>query len=264
MRALRVAAAGLGALAVLSLPAAAHAGVVVRDAGSITYNAAPATGLGERVDVGIENGLAFVTSERGVTTSSADCTETDPNRVDCTISPAFVVNMLGLDDSLSGVLVTGTQTLEAHGRGGGDTIEGTVNADRLFGEDGGDTLFGLNGNDVLDGGPGDDYFEDGPGDDSASGGPNNDTFTVGVGRDDIAGGDGQDTADFSGRTGDVTVTPNDVADDGEAGEGDNVHSDIESVTGGSGNDRIVAGPSASYLYGGSGNDSITGGPGEQR
>jgi hypothetical protein len=62
----------------------------------------------------------------------------------------------------------------------------------------------------------------------------------------------------------VTITLNDQADDGEPGEGDNVRAAVESATGGSGNDRIVAGPNSSYLYGGAGNDSITGGPGEQR
>ena len=265
MRALRIAAAGMGALAALSLPATALAGVVTQDANAITYSADAATGSGERVDVGIESGMAFVISERGITSSPPGCTiQPDSTRVDCPISPAFVVNLLGFDDSLSGTDVTGTQTLEAHGRGGDDRLDGTRNADRLFGEEGSDNLVGLGGNDLLDGGPGDDYFDDGPGDDTVSGGPNNDSFTVGTGRDDISGGDGQDTADFGARTGAVTITPNDQADDGEAGEGDNVHSDVESVTAGSGNDRIVAGPNASYLYGGAGNDSITGGPGEQR
>jgi Ca2+-binding RTX toxin-like protein len=264
MRALRILAAGIGALAVLGLPDSALAGVVVRDASSITYNADPATGSGERVDVGIENGLAFVSSERGVTSSSPGCTEPDPNRVECPITPAFIVNLLGFDDSLSGSQVTGPQTLEAHGRGGDDTIDGTQNADRLFGDEGGDRLVGTGGNDLLMGGPGDDSFDDGPGDDSLSGGPNNDGFVVGTGRDDISGGDGQDTADFRDRTGGVTITLNDQADDGEPGEGDNVRSDVESATGGSGNDRIVAGPSSSYLFGGAGNDSITGGAGEQR
>ena len=194
MRRLQIAAAGIGALAALGLPATALAGVVDRTASSITYTADPATGSGERVDVGIDGGFAFVTSEGGVTSSS--CTETDPTRVDCTISPAFIVNLLGFDDSLSGSQVTGAQTLEAHGRGGGDTIDGTQNADRLFGDEGGDTLGGSGGNDLLDGAAGDDYLDDGAGDDTVSGGPNNDSFTVGPGRDDISGGDGQDTARY--------------------------------------------------------------------
>jgi len=264
MRALRIAAAGVGVLAALSLSAPALAGVAARDANAITYTADPAAGAGERVDVGIENGLAFVFSERGVTSSSPGCSETDPIRVDCTISPAFIVNFLGFDDSLSGSQVTGAPTLEAHGRGGDDSLEGTQNADRLFGDEGSDRLVGAGGNDVLDGGPGDDSFDDGPGDDLVSGGPNSDGFVVGVGRDEIFGGDGIDTADFSARTGALTITLDDRADDGEAGEGDNVHADVESATGGSGNDRIVAGPNSAYLYGGAGNDSIAGGPGEQR
>ena len=262
MRALRIAAAaGLLALA-LALPGQALAGTVTQDANAITYNASP--GGDESVTVGIESGLAFVSSGRGVTSSAAGCTEPDPNRVECDPSPLFIVNFLGFSDALDADQVTGATSVEAHGAGGDDTLEGTQNGDRLFGDDGGDRLEGVGGNDVLEGAAGDDSFDDGAGDDAISGGPNNDFFSVGTGRDAISGGDGSDTADFGPRTGPVTITLNDQADDGEAGEGDNVGSDVESATGGSGNDRIVAGPSSAYLYGGAGNDSITGGPGEQR
>jgi hypothetical protein len=262
MRALRLVAAGIGVV-VLALPGQALAGTVTRTEAAITYDADPATGVGERVDIGIENGLAFVYSDRGVT-GSFPCTEDPPNRVDCPLTPAFIVNFLGFNDSLGAEEVTGPATLEAHGRGGDDNLSGTPNADRLFGDEGGDSLYGGAGNDLLDGAAGDDYLYDGDGDDSVSGGPNNDTITPGGGRDTFSGGDGTDSVEYTQSTQPVTITADGQPDDGAAGEGDNVATDIESLYGGIANDRIVAGPNANTLRGYAGNDSITGGPGEQR
>ncbi len=66
------------------------------------------------------------------------------------------------------------------------------------------------------------------------------------------------------RSAPVTITLDDRPDDGEAGEGDSVGSDVEDVTGGAGNDRIVAGPVGTRLHGGAGNDMIKGSPLEDR
>jgi hypothetical protein len=251
----------IGAL-VLAVPVQARAGTVARDANAITYQATATTDK-ESVAVGVENGMAFVTSERGAT-SPGNCTQTDPNRVDCPLTPAFVVLLLGFDDSVVADLVTGLETLEAHGGAGGDSLSGTPNADRLFGDEGGDSLEGKGGNDQLDGGPGDDTFYDGPGEDTVTGGPGNDTWHPGPGRDSFSGGVGGDRADYGDRTAPVTITLNDQPDDGESGEGDNVASDVEDAIGGSGNDRIVAGPFGTLLRGGGGNDTMTGSPGEDR
>jgi hypothetical protein len=261
MRASLLMAAAVGAVA-LALPGQALAGTVTQNAAAITYTADPATAADERVDLGFENGMAFVSSERGVT--SPDCTETDPNRVDCPLTSAFIVNLLGFNDTVNADQVTGGATLEAHGGSGDDDLSGTPDADRLFGDEGIDRLGGKAGNDILDGGPGDDTFDDGIGDDAVSGGPNSDFFHVGPGRDTISGGDGTDGVEYGPRTAAVTITLDGQSDDGEAGEGDNVGADVESAFGGSGNDRIVAGPNSNTLRGGAGNDFITGGPGEQR
>ena len=266
MRALRIAAAGIGALAALGLPGSALAGVVVRDANSITYNAGPA-GSGESVDVGIDGkraGVRRLRPGRHVVVPGLHPT-TDSTRVDCTISPKFIVNLLGFDDSLSASQVTGAQTLEAHGRGGDDNIDGTQNADRLFGDEGVDRLVRQRAATTS--------WTAAPGTTLRR----RARQRLGLRRPEqrrVHGGHGPrrhlrrrragHAPSSEDRTGGVTITLNDQADDGEAGEGDNVHSDVESATGGSGNDRIVAGPSSSYLYGGAGNDSITGGAGEQR
>ena len=61
----------------------------------------------------------------------------------------------------------------------------------------------------------------------------------------------------------MTITLDGVADDGEAGEGDNV-GPAESATGGAGNDRIVGNDLGGYLFGGPGNDTITAGKAEDR
>lgn len=248
---------------VLAFSASALAGTVTSGGGVITYNADQATGASEVVDIGVENGQAFVYSDHGVT-ASGGCTQTDPNRVDCAIPSAFVVNMLGFDDRVDATRVTGAATIEAHGGGGGDDLRGAGNADRLYGDVGNDSLSGGGGSDVLEGGPGENYFYDGDGDDVANGGPNQDTFLPGTGRDTISGGDGPDTVDYTDRAAPVTITLDGNADDGEAGEGDNVRPDVESAFGGSAGDRIIATAGANTLRGGAGNDAITAGTGEQR
>ncbi len=96
------------------------------------------------------------------------------------------------------------------------------------------------------------------------GGPGGDTFTGGPGPDTFSGGDGSDTVSYAARTAPVTITMNGVADDGQAGEGDNIGADVEDVTGGSGADVIIGGPLGSRLHGGPGNDAIKGGPQEDR
>src|SRR5207244_13288502 len=93
--------------------------------------------------------------------------------------------------------------------------------------------------------------------------------TSGSGDDVLSGGlmDGGPGADtmtdgrvtYEDRTNPLTVTLDGIANDGEAGEGDDV--ERAAVFGGGGNDTLTAGASGSGLAGGPGNDVITGGPG---
>jgi hypothetical protein len=62
----------------------------------------------------------------------------------------------------------------------------------------------------------------------------------------------------------VTITLDGQADDGEAGEGDNIAADVESAAGGAGADNIALGATGGTASGGGGNDSIKGSPGEDR
>ncbi len=103
---------------------------------------------------------------------------------------------------------------------------------------------------ALNGGAGDDTLIGGPADDLLEGGP---------GADVLRGGAGDaDQVSYADRTADLRLTEDGVADDGEAGEGDDLGSDIEVIYGGRGNDYIIGGPGDSVIEGYEGNDSIFG------
>ncbi|MGI9658498.1 MAG: calcium-binding protein, partial [Gaiellaceae bacterium] len=125
--------------------------------------------------------------------------------------------------------------------GENDRIETDVEA--ILGGSGADVLNGNNGANTLSGGPGDDVL----------GGA--------LGADVLIGGDGIDSVSYVTRTGDLTVTLDGVADDGETGEGDSVAADIENVTGGLGDDLIIGSAVANTLQGGPGDDILDGGGG---
>jgi Ca2+-binding RTX toxin-like protein len=157
------------------------------------------------------------------------------------------VNVIG--NTLNNVIdvETGYGAASIHGGSGNDTIrvDGTDN-ELLFGDAGNDSLVGGVGNDTIHGGPG------------------NDTLDGGPGSDDMYGDGGSDTADYSHRGLGLNISLDNVANDGprsDPSEQDNVHSDIETVLGGSGADRIVGNPFANKLVGNAGNDTIFGGDG---
>jgi Ca2+-binding RTX toxin-like protein len=290
------------ALLLALAPAAAQAGTVTWTSSAVTYNAAGDAGAAENVAVGVEEGSAYVYSERGVTEDTSECApDPDESRaVSCTPTPAFIVFLLGFDDTASPGNAIGAATIEAHGGAGADTLIGSPNADKLYGDGGSDQIEGRGGNDLLeggaegdslDGGPGNDTIaggdeddnigggegndaidggngadsiDDGAGDDTVIGGPANDFWRPGTGRDVFTAGDGIDAVAYETRTAGVTMTLAGGADDGESGEGDDLGSTAEIATGGSGADRIVGNAAGNTLVGGGGNDSLTGGSGEDR
>ena len=164
------------------------------------------------------------------------------------------------------------------GSGFADTIAGDSGANGLSGGDGADSLIGGAGNDVLTGGGGHDALDGGPGDDAIGGGDGNDTITGGPGNDamgggegddvfllpgsspdgadTVAGGPGTDTADYSARTGDLSLSLDGAANDGAPGEGDNL--DVENLLAGSGSDLLQGKPGEDNLLdGGPGTDEVT-------
>ncbi len=116
-------------------------------------------------------------------------------------------------------------------------------------------LFGGGANDLLLGGSaGDEY----------NGGIGNDTMLAGRdpgGSDVFAGNDGEDFVDYAGRTAPLTATLASGADDGEAGEYDNIDVSVENVRGGDGDDQLTGSAASNKIWGGAGNDVIIGGEG---
>ena len=214
------------------LPAISPAGAlgasasVDKEHDALAYLAA--TGEKNNVSVSV-SGRTFTVTDTGATISAGTgCTSVNPNQVTCTDVPGGPINYVGvvagdLDDSV--------------------TINGST-ASWLDGGSGNDRLVGGPGNDWLWGSAGDDYLDSR------------------LGADLMNGGDGKDVADFSSRTGALTITLDGNAGDGEAGENDNVGNTIEEVLSGSGNDTITGGSAANSLNGGAGNDTLTGGAGD--
>ena len=142
------------------------------------------------------------------------------------------------------------QRYEMLGGAGSDDLTGSTGLDIIDGGDGRDVLRGGAGGDVLVGAGGDDDLDGGDGDDRVDGGS---------GSDELDGGAGNDTASWWQETGDVTVTLDNVRNDGLAGE--DWALDIERVQGGSGNDVLAAGATPAFLEGGAGDDALTGSAG---
>ncbi|MEA2183039.1 MAG: hypothetical protein QOF69_2224 [Solirubrobacteraceae bacterium] len=135
--------------------------------------------------------------------------------------------------------------------------------------DGNDILGGTSFPDVMKGGPGNDILSSYEGDDKLDGGPGDDTFDPQLGADDVVGGAGHDTIAYHRTSAQsVSVTLDDQPNDGEPTEKDNVHGDVEDITGGKGNDLLVGNELANVLSGDvdptigvDGNDTIDGGGG---
>ena len=154
--------------------------------------------------------------------------------------------------------------------------DGGEGDDRLYGQAGNDLLLGdgfvsiEGGDDVLRGRGGDDILGGNLGDDRLFGGSGNDTLEYGSfgargddGTDEISGGDGIDTVlyGFHGHV-PVSVSLNGAADDGTAGEHDDVHSDVENIVGGDSHDVLEGDAVANHLDGAHGNDKLFGAGGD--
>ena len=99
----------------------------------------------------------------------------------------------------------------------------------------------------------------GDGSDNLSGNGGSDTLDGQLGADNLTGGDGTgiDRVIYP-RFNAVTVTIDDVANDGELGEGDNVRSDNEQVEGSIAGDSLTGSDRDETLLGGLGNDTLDG------
>jgi Ca2+-binding RTX toxin-like protein len=134
----------------------------------------------------------------------------------------------------------------------------------IIGGEGNDKLNGGSGPDLIKGNTGNDTINGNGGADQIYGDEDQDLFDGGAGADRIAGGTGNDTASYATRTTPVTVTIDGVANDGTPatsttpGEGDNVLTDVENLTGGSAADKLTGSSAANVIYGSGGADQING------
>jgi Ca2+-binding RTX toxin-like protein len=124
---------------------------------------------------------------------------------------------------------------QVRGDEGNDTVLGDDGNDRVMGGPGRDTVSGGVGNDFVYGDCGCVYYEDDDGNDILNGDTGNDTLYPAGGKDVVNGGAGVDTATYEGFRGDgvtVRLSLDNLANDGPAGEADNIGplGDVENLT----------------------------------
>lgn len=228
----------LAALA-LVLPAPAFAGTFSKEGATLVYTG---TNAGETISGYLSGStLRFTTYPAGTTfTATSGCVNDIPAYIDC-----------------PSVLYT---RYEARGLGGADHFSAIGNIPAtLYGGEGDDILDGYDQADTLVGGGGDDWLRGNGGPDSLSGGAGADRLEGGTGGDTIGGGDGVDVANYNyGVAPGVTVSIDGVANDGNAGEGDNVLPDVEDLWGSPFNDTLTGSSGPNTIRGAAGNDTITG------
>jgi Ca2+-binding RTX toxin-like protein len=223
------------ALALAAGPATALAATASVSRDALTYEA----GHDERNAVTVTRaptGYRIVDAVAAVA-PGAGCRLTAPNAVECTArSVERIVIRAGDGDDFVTLSVT-TRSL----------VSGGAGADRLEGGEGPDDLVGGDGNDDLLGGDGADFFTGGAGSDTMSGGPSLiDLLEL-------------DTVVYGERTGPVEVSLDGIANDGGAGERDNVLPDVEAVIGGRAGDLLVGDDHGiDVLLGGRGDDALRG------
>jgi Ca2+-binding RTX toxin-like protein len=141
---------------------------------------------------------------------------------------------------------------------GNDTILGSIGPNVIYAGAGNDAVDGGPSSDVIHGGDDNDWLGGGSAGDVILGEDGADTLQGGLGADTISGNTGVDKVTYESEILPVSVSLGDVANDGLAGEGDNVGSDIENITGGAGKDTLTGSNSANSILGGAGNDTIFG------
>ena len=209
-------------------------------------NSVTAVRIGDSFEITDTTATLFPTSFECMVDASghvATCpVRTDPS------APPFAFNLGPHDDTLT------NQAADV-----GITISGQAGDDTLIGGAGAEAIDGGVGDDDIHAGDGDDFIFDGPDDDLVEGGSGRDNLQAGDGADDLFGGPGPDTAYYGGRLDPVEVTLDGQPNDGEEEELDNVAGDVESVTGGVDDDRLIGNDANNdLLAGNTGNDVIAG------
>jgi Ca2+-binding RTX toxin-like protein len=263
----RTIAIGAALLGVLALPATASAGTISISGSTLTYLAT----AGEENDLTIETdaGVFRAIDNTAPVTAGAGCSQRTTHRVNCPTTGINLVDVAARDGDDTVQAVIGTVDADLKGGSGNDILTSDAGDDTL--SLGKSDPTGLSeqavagaGQDTLNGSTtpsGYAYLSGGPGGDQLVGGPGSDSMSGDAGADDIVGGDGFDYMNYDG-TSAIDVTLDDVANDGPAGENDNVHSDIEDLYGTSFNDTLIGAAGNQTISGYGGQDTIQGGSGD--
>jgi Putative metal-binding motif/RTX calcium-binding nonapeptide repeat (4 copies) len=249
---MRIVAAAV-VLVSLAIPASAHAQnaqvSVGGSPGVVTYTGS------EGVDnffVSINNPPAWIfnrnSAAAALMTAGSGCNDVfaDGTRLACQITGGATINLNGGDDFVGGG--GDGHGLTVSGGAGNDTIVPSGNAIH--------TLNGNAGNDTIN-------LSVTPNQDIVDGGADDDLIRIPRGPDDIRGGSGVDTVEFSVAGATVSVTLNDVQDDGASNDTDsNIRSDVENLLGGEEQDNFTGSAAANVLTGGGGNDNLDGAGGQ--
>jgi hypothetical protein len=226
----------LAALLALAFPASAHAATLSGSNGVVTYTTA--SGVAHDLAVSQAGTAVTVTNDdTDAITASGDCLRSG------TSTPAQYV----CSGATSVVVTTG---------GAGDVVDAS----------------GLTTDPVtIAGGAGNDDLRGGAGNDALSGGDGDDTLRGNRGADVIGGGDGIDWAVDSAPAA-ASYSLDGVANDGVAGENDDIGTDVEnvsvaapaadtvSVAGDAAPNRVLVTQGKATIVGGSGSDELEGGP----
>jgi Ca2+-binding RTX toxin-like protein len=252
--------------------------------GERTLEFVAGSGASDRVELrGAGAGLEIRDTVARVRLSADDgagCTEVDDHAIRCTTSITFVyVHLADGDDSFADHTAN-INLVTVLGGDGDDDLVGGPSANVFYGENGRDELYGAGattdtllggaGDDTIVGGSGADYLTGGIGTDHVDGGPGDDHLVEDPGADDLSGGAGTDTVEYENHDNGVTVTLDNVANDGFRAqpplpaENDNVRDTIENVVGSPGSDSLIGSGRPNHLDGRGGDDLLDGGGGKDR
>lgn len=258
-------------------PVSPQAGCVAVDAHTADCTAALSYAS---VTVSLGDGADRAAQAAGAGTSALNAISVDGGAGDDTLTGGTIYSTLTGGDGAD-TLRTGTAPGyfpgTADGGAGDDTLSGNgvlnggAGNDRLTGGDGRGSQQGGTGDDVISGGGGTDDLGGGGGHDLLSGGEGNDWLSDGDGpglpaplsqngpqpvdADVLDGGPGSDTVSYNGRSAPVTVDLTKTYA-GQAGENDRI-SDVEGMSGGAGDDRLLGDAAPNTVYGGPGHDLIS-------
>jgi Ca2+-binding RTX toxin-like protein len=259
----RLVAVVAAALATVVSAPATYAGTVTVNGSTLVFQAAS----GEANDLSVITGNPLTVRDAVPITAGPGCSTTaNANEVTCTSAGVSLLDVHtgDLADRVNMDYAFIAATID--GGPGHDNLNGSSLGDTVNGADGNDTVHGgLGGNDVLHGGPGDDSLDGLIGSDQYYGGDGDDVLIRAAGgiwvANVLSGGEGVDLASYRWVYNSVSITLDDVANDGPSGVGDNVMADVENLVGGSANDTIVGDGDANVLDGEAGHDTLLGGGG---